>query len=43
MTGTVTKDGKLIPVGVGNDGKCGDADFEIISTQDPAESQPESV
>lgn len=43
MTGTVTQDGVLVPVGVDNDGKCGDAEFEVVTMQDPAGSKPESV
>lgn len=31
MTGSVTQDGDLVPVGVENGGKCGDAEFEVIT------------
>lgn len=43
MTGSVTQDGALIPVGVGNDGKCGDAEFEIVTIQGFAGGASESV
>lgn len=31
MTGAVSKDGAIYPVGVGNDGKCGDGTFEVLT------------
>lgn len=31
MTGAVSRDGDIYPVGLGNDGKCGDAEFEVIT------------
>lgn len=43
MTGTVTKNGELIPVGVDNDGICGKADFEVITVQNPVDNPPKSV
>lgn len=43
MTGTVTQAGELVPVGVDNDGKCGDADFEVLTMRDADESRTETV
>lgn len=41
MTGEVARDGSVYPVGVGNDGKCGDAEFEVLTMPDatPHEGQ----
>lgn len=35
LTGEVARDGSVYPVGVGRDGKCGDADFEVLTMSDP--------
>lgn len=43
MTGSVTQNGELVPVGTGTDGICGDAEFEVITMQDPAGSREESA
>lgn len=31
MTARVTQDGRVVPIGVGNDGTCGDGEFELIT------------
>lgn len=31
MTGAVSQAGEIYPVGLGNDGKCGDAEFEVLA------------
>lgn len=31
MTGAVSQDGSIYPVGVGNDGKCGDGEFQVLT------------
>lgn len=41
LTGGVARDGSVYPVGVGSDGKCGDADFEVLTMSDP--SPPEGT
>lgn len=33
MTGEITKDGTISPVGLGGGGKCGEGEFEIITKQ----------
>lgn len=43
MTGSLTKDGELIPIGVESGGKCGDAEFEVVTMPDSTGSRPGSV
>lgn len=34
MTGMITQDGSIVPVGVENSGKCGDGAFEVLTAPD---------
>lgn len=43
MTGTLTEDGDLIPIGVESGGKCGGAEFEVVTMPDSTGSRPASV